>query len=477
MATAPTPFVFLTLGHYAYAAVAEAPLQVLKAAPVEALDSFLTPGMATQQGRVGYDAEVTPLSGLNGYLADETHNHKGQVAVCWQPSSMIAQKVDVPQCKRDVFAMLESVTSSNPTIVQTDCAWSYDPLPSAVKQGKVWLHLESVPGLNSFGLTLQQAGYRMDDAYSLLTLILSTHSRVAPKTLVFAEGYAALVVTPAPGIGIAIGKSNCLVFDWAKTTDPENTRMMLQHSLDSTNFYLDNKQNWRVVGDKEHCEAAGAFLSAGSPEFDAVWHTRVIECAMPWHKFLATALKQVRRLNDVRQNLWDTFPRERPIGGLLLTLGGLGLAAGFACAFVGWQAYDASRREVASITQRIMADKQKLTATRELATEIATMEERASALGEISPPRGRADILRALSDALPETCTYTRMALDVQGNLTAQFMVVSGEELDLGSLTKRFEAAGFVNCIIERDGGNRRSETLPAGSAIKLNVKAAFRKS
>lgn len=377
-----------------------------------------------------------------------------RLLLVWQPQSLLSDPVDTKRVDRATFSKLENVTNSHPLINTGTCGWGFEPLPKGQMQGRTFLHIESEPGLQAFGEAIEAQGSSVGAAYSLASLVLQSHNKTIGKTLVLARDFVLIVKTPVTGGGAAVGRSTITALFWGERATSPIGPQQLQHQLEAAGFLSDPPSAWRVVATEEHASLVGDYLVAGDEASRKIWHERTSPVTLTgWETFITAARKSPSLAASA--DLWDTFPRPRPLGGILI---GAGLVSALVAVFFGWQAFSLGKAtESRSAAQAAMVE-QTQAAVNELAVVAARIREseaRIAQMGASTIPRGRAEMLRLLGDILPEDFTMTSLDLAEDGRISLGFYQVTDAAADLVGATNRFESAGFTQTRIDADTEKR----------------------
>lgn len=378
-----------------------------------------------------------------------------KLLLVWQPPSLLSDSVETKRVDRATFSKLENVTQAHPLIGGGSCGWGYEPLPKGQMQGRTFLHIESEPGLQAFGESIEAQGTSIGSAYSAASLILQSHTKAVPKTLLLAKEFAMIVRTPTSGTGVVIPRSNITAMAWGDGVMDPVTPSQMQHHLETAGFFSDPPSSWRVVSTEEHASQAGAFLVGESDAAGmSLWRERTSSDTLTgWETFIAACRKSPTLATSA--DLWDTFPRPRPLDKVFV--GGAVICA-IAAAYFGWQAFSTNEQIQRSSNAHRLAVANMQATVDELSTvaaKIQTGEERIAVMGASAIPRGRAELMRLLGDILPDEYTLTNLELTEDGRITLGFYQVSERGGDLVSTANRFEAYGFAQTRIEADSDKK----------------------
>jgi hypothetical protein len=267
---------------------------------------------------------------------------------------------------------------------------------------------------------------------------------------VLARDFALIVKTPVSGGGAAVGRSTITALFWGDRATVPTAPQQMQHQLESAGFFSDPPNAWRVVATEDHATIVGDYLVAGDDAGRKLWKERTAaDTLMSWETFLTAARKSPSLATSA--DLWDTFPRPRPLDGIMI---GAGLVAALIAVFFGWQAYSLGKATQVRSAAQVAMVSQTQAAVNELAAVAARIkesEERIAQMGTSTIPRGRAEMLRLLGDILPEDFTMTSLDLAEDGRVTLSFYQVTESAADLVGTANRFESAGFTQTRIDAE--------------------------
>lgn len=382
-----------------------------------------------------------------------------KLLIVWQPPSFLSDSVETKRVDRATFAKLEHIAAAHPLIGTGTCGWGYEPLPKGQMQGRTFLHIESEPGLQAFGESIESQGASIASAYSAASLVLQSHTKAVAKTLILAKNFAMIVRTPVSGSGVVVPRSSITVMTWGEGTMDPVTPSQMQHQLETAGFFSDAVSSWRVVATEEHADQVGAFLvgeddTAGM----TLWKERTSPDTLTgWETFIAASRKSPTLAASA--DLWDTFPRPRPLDKVFV---GAAVLCAAAAAFFGSQAFSTNEQiKRGSIAHNLAVARMQSAVTElsSVASKIKAGEERIALMGATTIPRGRAEMLRLLGDILPDEFTMTNLELTEDGRVTLGFYQVAESGGDLVGMANRFEAFGFSQTRIEADPDKKEGLT------------------
>jgi hypothetical protein len=429
-------------------------------------------------GRVPYALsceEMTPFAplkdglslqqALEHWLEAESPEVKSAIPIIWEPTgdhALTHDRIDVPRVDRAGFASLEEVKKKYQGIATSTNAWGFEPLPKGLMNGKVFLHVETVPVIQMFGDTAISQGVPISAVWALPTVAFNGFGRgIGVKVLAVAPGFCGIYTLPNTG-GPTRGVVSVI------DTNDETSARNLYPALEAAGFFNSDAapKAWKIVGAMEDLQALIPILEASDPRV-VEFMTKAVNQVRPtsWGDFIADGIKKLPRGGT--QDLWATFPQPFPLGTVFRWASGV--FALIALIFAG----------AAIHTNKVMADTARLNqaveqsvaqALADANSDLKTFDDlKAQATGRDTVtnkafPRGRAAILRVLSENVPQEYTLTGLTVGNDGGMSIDFFqVVDGADTpdSLLAMKNNLQRAGFGNCQIQPVATVPDSDTNP----------------
>jgi hypothetical protein len=400
-----------------------------------------------------YKDGLTLQQALDRWLEEANPSSKSAIPMIWEPTgdhAMAHDRIEVPRVTRAGFATLEEVGKKYQGIATSTNAWGFEPLPKGVMSGKVFLHVETVPVIQVFGETCVSQGLPIGAVWAIPSVAFNGFGRgIGVKVLAVAPGFCGIYTLPYQG-GPTRGVVS--VFD---TSDPQASRGIYP-ALETAGFFTSDTapRGWKVVGAKDDLQALVPILAETDPQVEGFMQKAVNQVQMKsWASFVEEGTRRLPRGGE--QDLWATFPQPFPLGSVFRWAAGvLGLIALiFACA----AAHTNHLTAVAAVQNR--TTEQTISNDLEAArTDLALFSDlKAKATGRESVnakafPRGRAALLKVLTESVPEEFTLTSLTIGADGAVGIEFFqVIDGPDLpdSLLNLKNELQREGLGNCQIQ----------------------------
>ena len=429
--SAPTLTALLVLGRYAYAVV----------------DGEMVPLAGINDG-------LTPQQALEGWLENDTPKVRAAIPIVWEPHgdhAILHDRIEVPRISRSEFAAADDVLRKFPALALGTHGWGFEPLQKGIITGRVFVHIESVPGVQLFGETVVSQGLPVAAVWTLPTIAFNGFGRgIGNKVLALAPGFCGVFTVPANG---GTTKGMVSVVD---TTHKEAGRALFP-ALQQQGFFESEQapKGWRIVGTKQDLLALGPILVAGVKDESIARFIENVAQTVPiksWPEFISETVKKLPRGGE--QDLWATFPQPFPLGKVVRVLT---IAAAITAGVFGYLARSTSKQAQeektshGAIATSVHAQLDKAQADQAIVAKYKSEAGKDPMLAATAA-RGRAALLQALHDKVIENYTLTSLVVGADGSITAEFFqVVDGPDSpqDITNLRNELQRAGFSGCNIQ----------------------------
>jgi hypothetical protein len=322
----------------------------------------------------------------------------GEAVLVYEPDGLGHQVVEAPKASRAVFASLEKVRQEFPVVGSEALGWGIEPPePAAGGAYSTLLHFELTPGL--LDLTAEVGPRAAWSAFTVAAACLPARDRAARTrcVLFLLPGFVALAASGAGKRSFRSWAAPLSERDWGALAfllgelDPRAPVAMAEAEL--------RRGPITVVAEGESGRSCPFWADLeGSGRIEAVLDLDALaECA-------------VRLPASHPANLLESFPRPYNLDRLLVAAGATGLATAAFLAFLALMAQRAARAESAVARDGAAA----------LAAEVATLEHNRAEMEELrrevpeageTPGGGRAQALRSLAEAVPDSVTLTALSI------------------------------------------------------------------
>lgn len=361
--------------------------------------------------------------------------YAGCTGIVFEPEGLAHQEVEAPKVSRTVFASLAKVRSEYPVVESEDLGWGIEP-PEPMPGGSyaTMIHYELKPGLARVFEERGAENSGFCGAWSLFTagdaLLCSLFPRARVRTLLILLGDFVAVVKCARGkrsfklwtvpATDRDWKSLCLMVGDAepRKPSPHQRPEMPGGSV-------------AVVSDgahEIHCPAWSELRAAGS--IDTVLGLDSLADA-------ASGLKPRHP-----GNLLEAFPRplalDRHVAGATLVLALIALGSALVAS--------GERRALAKVrlegAERLATARERIASLEANRGEMEKLREEAPDPADAAPV-GRALVLQALAEAIPDSLTLSSLMIDGDDTFKFEAIQVSAA-LDQGEVRKRLLRCGFA---------------------------------
>jgi hypothetical protein len=415
-------------------------------------------------------ADVPPVKALEAWL-DKESPASGPCVIVWEPPGMLHERVEAPRVNRKNFARIIAGENDHiaPVIKDEMHGWGFDPInDKKLTRTSMRLHLEGtteVYSLLSVGGRLESYGFIVKAAFPLATVTLEAARRTTKKKetagfniAVFSEGLLNIITTPQ-GHGFYRHE-----YEQVDLSEP-NAAANLYQVLTQQKLIDTNSQNWLFVGDEQDIIDTEELLGRANESYMQAMRAARVSNSYPmsWDEIAdAASVLSPRHC----ANLYDAFPREFPIDTYLS-------AAIAVCVllllFFAYQWYSneksaallgtRTQRSIAALTEREAKLNANKTAIESLRAEVGIDD---------SLPKGRADAMAALGDAIPENFILSYLNISETGAIQMTVLQVA-DGADPVALVTQMQRLGFTNCEAYNSPDAKSAELT---GAKKFNIKA-----
>ena len=423
--------------------------------------------------KINEDAtDLSPTKALEAWLGREAPT-PGPCVIVWEPTGMMHERVDVPRVGRTKF--LEIIAGvhehSAPAIKSGAHGWGFEPITDKkIARGTTRLHLEGATetaSLLAFGNSLESHGFHVRAAFPLATVALEAARKAANKNemagycvAVFSDGLLN-VITTQPGHGF-----NHFEYEMVDMAESSAAALLYQALLQNRMFDV-NATPWHFIGDEDVIAAAEKFLGGYNENSMRMFQAsrQNNSTHLEWED-MAKAAETLSPGHTA--NLYDSFPRQFGIDGILRILVALSLLLTALFVFQWYKAGDKVANLSANVQQTINALSAQEKELNENKNRIAKLKLEIGL--DDSLPKGRADAMASLGAAIPPNFILTHLTISETGGLQMTVLQVDAGA-DIVALVSQMQRYGFTNC--EAHGAESKSAAIdPNASKATFNVKA-----